>query len=251
METSKAIELLMQILSEIRLSNGEAATERFPSLRSVDAKVTEAKRIFANVEDLPHGFAQDVELDNNFDANSRRVRLETLIAYIQSAVKFLQVGGTGKQKKKITRAPDVSMLTTSIPELKQVIEKRWLEAQKCQVAGCYTSAIIMMGSILEALLLARAQMSAATAYKSTRAPKQKDGKTPSLPNWNLNQLIEVATDVGWLKVDRGKFSHALRESRNVVHPWVEVTLRANFDNATCLTSWQVLKASINDLIESA
>ena len=81
-------------------------------------------------------------------------------------------------------------------------------------------------------------------------PKNKMGKVPAIQDWNLNTLIEVAVDCGWLKSDRGKFSHALRESRNVVHPWVHVTTRANFDESTCLTSWEVLKASVRDLMES-
>lgn len=60
----------------------------------------------------------------------------------------------------------------------------------------------------------------------------------------------VATDVGWVKTDRGKFSHALRESRNVVHPWQAVASRADFDAATCKITWHVLDASAADLLHS-
>ncbi len=106
-----------------------------------------------------------------------------------------------------------------------------------------------MGSVLEALILARALLSPETAFRARKAPKKSE-KSVAIQDWTLNQLVNVAVEVGWLKTDRGKFSHALRESRNVVHPWVEVSTRANFDEATCKTSWEVLKASVDDLINS-
>lgn len=147
-------------------------------------------------------------------------------------------------------APNVSVITTITPELEKSIQKRWSEAQRCQAGGNYLSAIILMGSILEALLLARASMSRSDVYSAKNAPKDKNGKPRNLDSWNLNSLINVAVELGWLKSDRAKFSHALRESRNVVHPNVEVTTNANFDEATCKTSWEVLRASVNDLLSS-
>lgn len=116
-------------------------------------------------------------------------------------------------------------------------------------AECVTAAVVMMGSILEALLLARALLSAATASQSSKVPR-RNGQAIAIQDWNLNTLIDVVVDVGWIKTDRGKFSHALRELRNVDHPWVEVTTRANFDLATCRTSWEVLQASVADLLAS-
>lgn len=250
MDHSKAISLLRGIISEILLPGGTAATEQFSGLREVDSKVREARHIIQNVEGLPPDFLNQFDNDSDFQAQSRRVRLEALSGHIRSALKFLEAGGVNKPKKEIFAPPDVTRLTSSIPHLCDSIGRRWREAQKCVHIECYTSAIIMMGSILEALLLARATLAPATAFQSAKAPKDKAGKSPALQDWTLNALIDVAVDVGWLKSDRGKFSHALRESRNVVHPWVEVTTRANFDDATCRTSWEVLKASVDDLLKS-
>jgi hypothetical protein len=137
-----------------------------------------------------------------------------------------------------------------MPTLKDVIDRRWIEAQKCMHAECYTSAVVMMGSILEALMLGRAMISIGEANQSQRAPKDKAGNVRAIHDWNLNSLIDVAIDLRWVKSDRGKFSHALRESRNVVHPWTEATTQANFDLATCRTSWEVLQASVSDLLAS-
>jgi len=147
--------------------------------------------------------------------------------------------------------PDISAFTTSHPRLQQIIEERWGEAQKCQRAGAFLSAIILMGSILEALLLSRCLMDKPGSYKSTKAPKDKQGNNIDLTDWKLNALIEVSGDNGWIKLDRSKFSHALRESRNIVHPWAHAAAaNANFDDGTCKTSWQVLVSAIQDIHES-
>ena len=250
MEKEQALHLLKTALSEIADSRGFAKVEDYSGLREVDAKVREVRMILEGVDGLPGSLLESMSNDLDFQANSRRVRLEALAGYIRSALKFIDTGAFQRPKKQIHAPPDFSNLTSIVPGLREEIDKRWREAQKCVHVAAYTSAIILMGSILEGLLLARAQLSATVAYQSPHAPKGKDGKAIAIQNWTLNTLIEVAADVGWIKTDRGRFSHALRESRNVVHPWQAVMSRANFDSSTCKTSWSVLEASVSDLIAS-
>ncbi len=206
--------------------------------------------VLEGVDGLPPSLLSGMLADGDFQANSRRIRLEALANYIRSAVKFLSTGAFEKPKRQIHAPPDFTKLTASVPGLKEELDRRWREAQRCIHVEAFTSAVIMMGSVLEGLLLARAQLSASQAYQSSRAPRDKTGKSPAIQDWTLSALIDVATDVGWLKSDRGKFSHALRESRNVVHPWQAVMLRASFDDATCKTSWHVLESSVADLLSS-
>ena len=251
MQKTMALQHLKTALAEVRLSDGNAATDRYDSLRAVDAKNREVRMVLEAVDGLPPTLLTSMNSDLDFQANSRRIRLEALGRYIVSAIKFLDTGAFEKPQKIIQPPPDFSTLTSSVPGLKEELEKRWCEAQRCVHVAAYTSAVILMGSILEGLLLARAQLSASTAYQSARAPKDsKTGKQPGIHEWNLSALIDVATDIGWIKTDRGKFSHALRDSRNVVHPWQAVMTRANFDEATCKTSWQVLDASVEDILNS-
>lgn len=250
MSNASAMNLLQGILSEIVLPSGAAAVDRFGGLREVDAKIRDARQVLRTVEGLPGGFVDEMVSDPAFEAQSRRVRLESLASYIRSAIRFMESGALAKPDKAILPAPDVSRLTTTMPTLRGVIERRWVEAQKCIHAECYTAAVVMMGSILEALMLGRAMLSIADANQSPRAPKDRSGRTLAVHEWNLNALIEVAIDLRWVKADRGRFGHALRESRNVVHPWIDATTQANFDLATCRTSWEVLQASVADLLAS-
>jgi hypothetical protein len=250
MEKGQALHLLKGALAEISDSRGHARTDAFSGLREVDAKVREVRMIIEGIDGLPQTLLDSMGQDLDFQANSRRVRLEALVGYVRSAIKFTDTGAFEKPKKIIHAPPDFSALTSSMPGLTEEINRRWREAQKCVHVEAFTSAVILMGSILEGLLLARAQRSASVAYQSHRAPKERNGKAVAIHNWTLSALIDVATDVGWVKTDRGKFSHALRESRNVVHPWQAVSIRADFDIATCRTSWQVLDASVADLLRS-
>jgi hypothetical protein len=250
MERSHALRLLNSALAEIALPDGSIATERFKGLRDVDAKAREVGMVLEEVEGLPASLLANMTKDLDFEANSRRVRLEALANYVKSAIRFLNTGAFEKPKKIVHAPPDFSALTSSVPGLREELELRWREAQRCVYAEAYTSAVIMMGSILEGLLLARTQLSVSLAYQSPRVPRDKTGKAVAIHDWNLSALIDVAVEVGWLKADRGKFGHALRESRNVVHPWQAVMLRASFDEATCRTSWNVLDASVGDLLAS-
>ncbi len=250
MDKSKALQLLRGVLSEIADNSGSAKTEHFSGLREVDAKVREVRMVLEGIDDLPKSLLDSMSTDVDFEANSRRVRLETLANYVKSAIKFTDTGAFEKPKKLIHPPPNFSPLTSSMPGLTEELNRRWREAQKCIHVEAFTSAVILMGSILEGLLLARAQQSAAIAYQSSRAPKDRNGKGIAIPDWTLSVLIDVATEVGWVKTDRGKFGHALRESRNVVHPWQAVVIRADFDTATCRTSWLVLDASVADLLGS-
>jgi hypothetical protein len=250
MSGGDSLAFLKGILSEITLPSGAAATDKFVGLRDVDAKVREAKQVLRTVQGLPDDFVEDMTADQSFETQSRRVRLESLASYIKSAIKFIESGGVAKPEKVILPAPDTSKLTVAMPTLREVIDRRWVEAQKCVHAECYTAAVVMMGSILEALMLGRAMLSIGEANQSARAPKDKTGRILAVHDWNLNSLIDVAIDLRWVKADRGKFGHALRESRNIVHPWTEATSQTNFDLATCRTSWEVLQASVSDLIAS-
>jgi hypothetical protein len=198
---------------------------------------------------LPEELKNSMTMDQDFDANSRRVRLEALANYCKSIIRFLDTGVI-KQKVQITRIPDVSEIVTSHPRLEEVLSQRWIDAQKCWHQKCFLSSIILMGSILEGLLLARVSMEPSIAYQARTSPKEKNGSNKPYHEWNLSQLIDVACEIGWIKSDRGKFSHALRESRNIVHPWAQISANADFDEATCATSWEVLKAALDDLVKA-
>lgn len=249
MDKTSALKMLKDVLTEVAVG-GVARTDDFASLRAVDAKVRDVRLILEGIPELPSSLIVAMDKDIDFEANSRRVRLEALGNYIRSAIKFTETGAFEKPKKVIHAPPDLSKLTLTLPGLKEEIEKRWREAQRCVHVEAYTAAVILMGSILEGLLLSRALMEPAKAYTAAGTPKDKNQKPLAITDWTLSSLIDVAADVQWIKSDRKAFSHALRDSRNIVHPWSAVHKQADFDAATCKTAWSVLDATVGDLLRT-
>lgn len=130
----------------------------------------------------------------------------------------------------------------------EILKNRWEEAQRCVDAEAYLSATIIMGSMLEGLLLGVCQRNPAIANQCASAPKDsKTGKVKNFANWSLSEMIDVAHQVGWLGLDVKKFSHSLRDFRNLIHPYEQMVTRMNPDSDTCGISWLVVQAAINDL----
>ncbi len=134
--------------------------------------------------------------------------------------------------------------------LAEVLSLRWQEAQKCVNAEAYLAAVVMMGSILEGVLLHKLEANPAAGNQANRAPKDPHtGKPKPFHEWGLSALIDVAHELRWLQGDVTRFSHALRESRNIVHPYVERLHPDRPDRDTCAICWQVVRAAVADLLE--
>lgn len=135
-------------------------------------------------------------------------------------------------------------------DLRNILEKRIIEIESCINNEANLSAMILIGSVLEGVLLNTAKKHAKLFNQSNKAPKSnKDGKIKRFSIWKLNDLINVASDIGILQRDIEKFSHTLREFRNYIHPNQQVEEGFYPDKNTNLICYQVLKAAIVQIIE--
>lgn len=125
-----------------------------------------------------------------------------------------------------------------------VIESRLNEARIAMGAGAYLSTIFLCGSVLEAILLGAAQLDPARFNRATASPKSADGSVKRLHDWNLAQFIDVACEIGLLKPDVKKFSHGLRDFRNYIHPYAQMSSGFSPDEHTAKVCFQVLKAAL-------
>jgi hypothetical protein len=131
-----------------------------------------------------------------------------------------------------------------------ILEQRILEVKQCLNVGASLSVIFLCGSILEGILLAIALKYMKEFNQSTMSPKEKlTGKVKELHEWSLNNFIDVAHNIGFIGLDVKKYSHSLRDFRNYIHPYEQMSSGFNPDIHTAKISWQVLKAAINDLHE--
>lgn len=158
-------------------------------------------------------------------------------------------GGIGNGKdflKQELAMPNVDKLPIE-PQFATIIEARLVEAQVTLKAGAHLSVIFLCGSVLEAALLGAAQREPAKFNKARTTPRGKDGKPKQFHEWSLAQLIDTAHDVGVLKLDVKKFSHALRDFRNYIHPYQQAAQCFTPDKYTAQLCLQTLKAALADL----
>ena len=128
-------------------------------------------------------------------------------------------------------------------EVSCIIQDRLDEAQLCFSNGAYLSAILLYGSILEAVLLGAADKEPKTFNQSKASPK-REGKVKRFSKWNLSDFIDVAHDVGLLGLDVRGYSHELRNFRNYIHPHKQIESGFKPDEHTATICFQVLKAAL-------
>ena len=129
--------------------------------------------------------------------------------------------------------------------ISQIINHRIEEIKSCMKGGCYLSAVVMIGGVLEGILLGTANANPHLFNRTQSTPKcQQDGKPKPFYEWNLANFIDVACDADFLKLDVKKFSHILREFRNYIHPYQQMQAQFSPDEHTASLCFQVLKAAI-------
>ena len=144
---------------------------------------------------------------------------------------------------------DVSAEALPISEqVKPIIDSRITEMKKCFDSKAYLASVIICGSLLEGVLLGLASSHPREFNTSNSAPKQ-DGTVKPFQNWKLTEFIDVAYNIGFIKEDVRKFSHVLRDFRNYIHPFEQMTCRFSPDEHTAKICMQVLKAALFQIIK--
>lgn len=125
-----------------------------------------------------------------------------------------------------------------------IIESRLAEARTAMGAGAYLATVLLCGSVLEGVLLGAAQKQPARFNQAAASPKAADGSVKRFHEWSLAQFIDAASEIDLLKPDVKKFGHGLRDFRNYIHPYEQMTSGFTPDQHTAKVCFQVLKAAL-------
>jgi hypothetical protein len=150
-------------------------------------------------------------------------------------------------------APDFSSLAGN-QQMRNILTHRWEECAKCVKADAHLAAIVMMGGLLEALFVARAnKMPDKTPLTSAAgAPKDKStGKTINYQEWMLDSYIKVGFELKWITESAKDVADKLKEYRNFIHPAKELRYGVTLDLNDSSIFWQVTKALARQLLLSA
>lgn len=129
----------------------------------------------------------------------------------------------------------------------EVLNKRIDEIEKTYTSAAYLSTILIAGSTLEGVFLGLA-LSYPRAFNTVKSsPKNRDGKVQPFHDWNLAAFIDVAKDLEIIQLDTYKFSHVLRDFRNYIHPYQQMSSGFTPREHTAKICLQVLKATITEI----
>lgn len=133
--------------------------------------------------------------------------------------------------------------------ISDIIDCRIKEIEKCISSDAPLAAVIITGSTMEGILLGEATSYPKNFNSASSAPKDKNSKVKNFQDWTLSNFIDVAYEIGLIKLDVKKFSHVVRDFRNFIHPYEQMVSRFHTDKNTALICLQVLKASIIQIAE--
>lgn len=131
--------------------------------------------------------------------------------------------------------------------ISDILSKRILEIKANIKANAPLSAVVMIGSTLEGILLGFASKNPKDFNQANAAPKDKKGKTKLYQDWSLSSFIDVAYELRLIQEDVKKFSHSLRDFRNYIHPFEQMSSGFNPDINTAKLCWNVLKVAMIQL----
>ncbi len=128
------------------------------------------------------------------------------------------------------------------------LEQRLSEIDKCLNAKAPLATIFLCGSTLEGILLGVASGKYKEFNTANASPKDKiTRQTLPFQKWTLANFIDVSCELKLLGDDVRKFSHALRDFRNYIHPYQQLASKFDPDQHTAEICLKVLQAAISQL----
>lgn len=128
-----------------------------------------------------------------------------------------------------------------------VLQHRIKEIEKCFTSGSPLAVILLAGSVLEGIFLGLAIEYPRQFNTAKSSPKDSSSKVKPFHEWSLSGFIDVAKELGLIQQDTHKFSHSLRDFRNYIHPFEQMSSGFSPREHTAKICLQVLRAAIHEI----
>jgi hypothetical protein len=129
----------------------------------------------------------------------------------------------------------------------EVLRHRIGEIEKCFSSNAPLAVILLAGSTLEGIFLGLAVKYPREFNSAIASPKDGSGKVKPFHLWSLSSFIDVARELGLIQYDTQRFSHTLRDFRNYVHPFEQMSSGFSPREHTAKICLQVLRAAISEI----
>lgn len=140
---------------------------------------------------------------------------------------------------------------TSDLEMRKILTNRWKECMGCVQYALPLAAIVMIGGLLEALIIARINRLSdqSPVFKAKAAPKDKAGMTLMLREWALSDYIDVACELKWITETHKDIGVILRDYRNYIHPYKEYQHKKRIEPSDATILWEIGKTMLRQLLQ--
>lgn len=189
------------------------------------------------------------------DATARYSSRTTYVAAAKEARDALLVARsavlTAAPITSTTSAPPDFTPLASDPIMQAILTRRWEECDRCLQFGAPLAATIMMGGLLEALFVSRANKLTNKSVLFASAVAPIDGKTKKpldLRHWTLAPYIDVGHDLKWISRSAKDIAVVLRDYRNYVHPEKERSHGVVLAQDDAVMLWEVTRGLAKELL---
>lgn len=150
----------------------------------------------------------------------------------------------------VDAAPDFSPLALD-PLMQAILVRRWDECKRCLDVGAPLAATVMMGGLLEALFVSRANKLSdkSKLFATIAVPIDPKTKKPlDLRQWTLAPYIDVGRDLKWISRSAKDIAAILRDYRNYIHPEKERSHGVTLSPDDARMFWEVTKTLSRELL---
>lgn len=124
-------------------------------------------------------------------------------------------------------------------DLKEMLKRDLKENALAIIAKSYKSALVLSGSIIEAILLDRLL---SVGVKKAQIQKGKKKVNKKLEELDLNELLDVAKNNNLIDDNLLHLSHGVRGFRNLIHPGVEQRKKSiKISEENVMLAWTIVK----------
>jgi len=200
--------------------------------------------------------ANEIEKDdihtNNYDRISKKLEDKAIIEKsnedkkIQDVCKNLSSENLENIGYNIILQKKLNNITDE--ELKKILIRDLKECAYSVLLGQNKSAIILSGSIIEALLIYKIKNIGIEEYDLIGLRNRKSKCIKTIDKMILDELLYVANKLKILSDTNYYLSHFSREYRNVIHPNKEIRGKMEISAENASLMWKILKEIIFELL---
>lgn len=180
-------------------------------------------------------------IEQNLSAMQKELEEETELLRIceKLNVKFLEEIGYNEILEKQLE----TIISNS--DLKELLKRDLKENALAVVTESYKSALVLSGSIIEAILLDRLS---STGKKTFQIVKTSKIVNKNLEELDLNELLDAAKNNNLIDASLSHLSHGVRGFRNLIHPGVEkrkASMKISKENV--MLAWGIVKKILYEI----